>query len=83
VGDLADELNVGVYVVGGFVRDLILGKANDDIDLVVEEDGIAFADALAQVSCSVCNILCRSLCRDLELLTKRFVTISFTRPLSS
>jgi tRNA nucleotidyltransferase (CCA-adding enzyme) len=50
VGDLADELNVQVFVVGGFVRDLILGKPNDDIDLVVEENGIAFADALAQVS---------------------------------
>lgn len=31
------------YVVGGFVRDLFLGKASDDIDIVIEGDGIALA----------------------------------------
>ena len=37
-----------VYLVGGAVRDLLLGRANLDVDLVVEGDGIAFARAAAE-----------------------------------
>ena len=37
----------GVYLVGGAVRDLLLGAPSFDIDLAVEGDGIAFAEALA------------------------------------
>lgn len=48
-GNLGDSLNCKVYVVGGFVRDLILNRPNDDIDLVIEGDGIRYADALAEV----------------------------------
>ncbi|TCP63785.1 tRNA nucleotidyltransferase (CCA-adding enzyme) [Heliophilum fasciatum] len=47
VSELAERMNCGVYVVGGFVRDLLLKVNNLDIDLVVEGDGIAFATALA------------------------------------
>lgn len=36
-----------VYAVGGYVRDLLLGQANADIDLVVEGDAIAVARRLA------------------------------------
>ena len=43
-GRVADELGVAVFVVGGFVRDLLLHQANLDIDLVIEGDGIAFAE---------------------------------------
>ena len=32
-----------IYLVGGAVRDLLLGRPNLDVDLVVEGDGIAFA----------------------------------------
>ncbi len=46
-GRIADEERVGVYLVGGFVRDLILGRRNLDIDIVVEGDGIVFARRLA------------------------------------
>lgn len=42
-GHIADEKKINVYVVGGFVRDLILGVDNFDVDLVVEGDGIGFA----------------------------------------
>jgi tRNA nucleotidyltransferase (CCA-adding enzyme) len=38
----------GVYLVGGFVRDLLLDKPNADVDIAVEGDGIAFARRLAQ-----------------------------------
>ena len=41
------ELGVPVYLVGGLVRDLVLGRENRDLDLVVEGDGIAFARRLA------------------------------------
>ncbi len=47
-GETADELSMNVYVVGGFVRDLLLRKPNFDIDMVVEGDGIRFADRLAE-----------------------------------
>ena len=46
--ELAGRRHVRVYAVGGFVRDLLLGIPNLDLDLVVEGDGIRFAKALAQ-----------------------------------
>jgi len=45
-GQTGQELGVEVYAVGGFVRDMLLGIPNDDIDLVVEGDGVAFAQDL-------------------------------------
>jgi tRNA nucleotidyltransferase (CCA-adding enzyme) len=47
-GTVGDEVGTGVYAVGGFVRDLLLRQENLDVDLVVEGDGIAFAEALAR-----------------------------------
>lgn len=47
-GELADRLDYSAYVVGGFVRDLLLGIDNLDVDLVVEGDGITFARAFAK-----------------------------------
>jgi tRNA nucleotidyltransferase (CCA-adding enzyme) len=47
-GALAKSMGYEAYVVGGFVRDLILGRPNLDLDLVVEGDGILFAEALAR-----------------------------------
>lgn len=38
----------GVYLVGGSVRDILLGEPNFDVDIVVVGDGIALAIALAQ-----------------------------------
>lgn len=38
----------GVYLVGGAVRDLLLGEPNLDVDVAVEGDGIALARALAR-----------------------------------
>lgn len=37
----------GVYLVGGFVRDLLLGQPNVDVDIAVEGDGVEFATRLA------------------------------------
>jgi tRNA nucleotidyltransferase (CCA-adding enzyme) len=45
-GELGAELGWEVYAVGGFVRDILLGRPNLDLDLVVEGDGIAYARKL-------------------------------------
>lgn len=47
-GELGDQLGLSVYVVGGFVRDLLLGIQNLDLDLVVEGNGMTFARALGR-----------------------------------
>ena len=49
VGRTADEVGVNAFVVGGFVRDLLLSRKNEDIDVVVEGDGIAFAKVFAKL----------------------------------
>jgi tRNA nucleotidyltransferase (CCA-adding enzyme) len=43
-GKVGDELGYSVYAVGGFVRDLLMGIENFDLDVVVEGDGIQFAE---------------------------------------
>ncbi|PID57168.1 hypothetical protein CSB45_08025 [candidate division KSB3 bacterium] len=48
IGQLGDKLDTAVYLVGGFVRDLLLrAEENLDIDIVVEGDGVHFAETLA------------------------------------
>ncbi|MGD2023864.1 MAG: CBS domain-containing protein, partial [Desulfobacterales bacterium] len=49
-GEVADESGYGAYVVGGFVRDLFLYRTNEDVDIVVEGDGIAFARKYAEMA---------------------------------
>ncbi len=44
---VADTVGIPVYLVGGMVRDLLLDRPNEDVDLVVEGSGIDFAYALA------------------------------------
>ncbi|MDI6766630.1 MAG: CCA tRNA nucleotidyltransferase [Bacteroidota bacterium] len=48
VGSIADDEKVEAYVVGGYVRDKLLGKEVKDIDIVVIGDGIGFAMKVAQ-----------------------------------
>jgi tRNA nucleotidyltransferase (CCA-adding enzyme) len=47
LGRAGDRLELPVYAVGGFVRDLLLGNQNMDIDVTVEGDGIMFAESFA------------------------------------
>lgn len=44
----AKALGVEAYVVGGYVRDLILNRKSDDIDFVSIGSGIALAEAVAE-----------------------------------
>jgi poly(A) polymerase len=48
IGAVGDRLGVAVYVVGGYVRDLLLGNATQDRDILVLGDGIDFADAVVR-----------------------------------
>ncbi|MFV1858160.1 MAG: CCA tRNA nucleotidyltransferase [Anaerolineales bacterium] len=43
----SEASDVALYIVGGFVRDLILGNPSVDFDLVVEGDAIALGESLA------------------------------------
>ncbi|GAI51444.1 unnamed protein product, partial [marine sediment metagenome] len=47
-GEKASKLGQELYLVGGAVRDLFLGRANFDLDLVVEGDAIKLAQELAK-----------------------------------
>ena len=49
IGEVADKIGCGAYVVGGFVRDLFLYRSDEDIDIVIEGDGIAFAKKYAKI----------------------------------
>ena len=48
IGEVADEMGVDAYVVGGYVRDLFLERPSKDIDVVVIGSGIAVAEAVAK-----------------------------------
>ena len=45
---VSKELGIPSYLVGGYVRDLILNRKTTDIDIMVEGDGILFAKKLAK-----------------------------------
>lgn len=49
LGTVGDDLGMAVFAVGGFVRDLLLGIDNLDIDITVEGDGIFFAEHYAEL----------------------------------
>ena len=46
IGNLADTMGYHAYLVGGFVRDLLLRNENYDVDIVIEGDGITFAEEM-------------------------------------
>jgi tRNA nucleotidyltransferase (CCA-adding enzyme) len=48
VGVLGARLKMPCFVVGGFVRDLLLGEPNFDVDVLIEGDGIALAQELGR-----------------------------------
>ncbi len=46
-GEAADRMGIKAYVVGGFVRDILLKRDNWDVDIVVEGNGMEYARQLA------------------------------------
>ncbi|HZC80214.1 MAG TPA: hypothetical protein VE222_00600, partial [Nitrospiraceae bacterium] len=47
IGELADAMDASAYLVGGLVRDLLLGHTNLDMDIAVEGNGMTFARRVA------------------------------------
>ncbi len=47
IGREADKADMNVFLVGGFVRDIVLGVKNYDLDIVVEGDAIQFGRILS------------------------------------
>ena len=47
IADEASKLGTEAWVIGGFVRDLLLGRNSKDIDIVVNGSGIALAKRVA------------------------------------
>ena len=48
VGEVADEMGRECYVVGGYVRDIFLGRVSKDIDFVTVGSGIEVAEKVQQ-----------------------------------
>jgi poly(A) polymerase len=48
ITETAAEQNVQAYVIGGFVRDLLLKRSSKDIDIAVVGNGIGFAESVAK-----------------------------------
>lgn len=47
LGAVAADRGEQAHLVGGFVRDMLLGRPNLDVDVVIEGDGVAFAEEAA------------------------------------
>jgi poly(A) polymerase len=48
IGRIADEQGLEAYVVGGYVRDILLGEEGKDVDIMVVGDGVRFARTVAR-----------------------------------
>ncbi|TVQ41865.1 MAG: HD domain-containing protein [Saprospirales bacterium] len=48
VGEAAELLNVEAYLVGGYVRDKLLDRPSEDMDILVVGDGIALAEKVCE-----------------------------------
>jgi poly(A) polymerase len=48
IGEVADGEGVEAYVVGGYVRDLLLGRDDRDLDILVIGDGVELARKVAR-----------------------------------
>lgn len=53
IGRRADLLKIKAYVVGGFARDLILGRPTVDLDIVIEGDAVPFIKSWEKDNCRV------------------------------
>jgi len=49
IANLAETLSMSCYLVGGSVRDLLLGRPINDLDVIVEGDAIDLAKKLVEV----------------------------------
>jgi len=50
IGEISHQMGYTAFVVGGFVRDFILGRDNLDVDIVIEGNGLDFASKFAEIN---------------------------------
>lgn len=48
-GKIAEKTGMSMYLVGGIVRDLLIGRQSKDIDIMVEGDAIAVAASMSKI----------------------------------
>ena len=48
-GELGDKHKISTYLVGGYVRDLLLGRETVDIDIMVNDQSLSFAKKLSKI----------------------------------
>jgi poly(A) polymerase len=48
IGEISEKENLEVYVIGGFVRDAIINRESNDIDIAVVGNGIQLAEKVAK-----------------------------------
>ncbi|MDD2548931.1 MAG: HD domain-containing protein [Bacteroidales bacterium] len=48
ISEVAGQINRPTYAIGGFVRDIFLGRVSTDIDIVVQGSGIELAQLVAK-----------------------------------
>ena len=48
IGKMSDEMGTGAFIVGGLVRDMLLGRSNIDLDIVVEGDASELGRKMAK-----------------------------------
>ena len=48
IADVADQMEQEVYVIGGYVRDLLLHRSSKDIDIMTVGDGVMLAEKVAE-----------------------------------
>ncbi|MBL4653253.1 MAG: HD domain-containing protein [Flavobacteriales bacterium] len=56
VSETASEANIEAYIVGGFVRDILLKRPSKDIDIVVLGSGIKLAELVAKKLKTIVNV---------------------------
>jgi poly(A) polymerase len=48
ISEIAEEMRAPAFVIGGFVRDIIINRDSTDIDIVIEGSGIDLAERVAR-----------------------------------
>ena len=48
ISEVAKEHKIPAYVIGGYVRDLLLNRPSKDVDFLIIGNGIEFAELVAR-----------------------------------
>ena len=56
ISDISTKLKTKTFLVGGYVRDLLIGRKSKDIDVLVIGDGISFASEVKKKLDSKANL---------------------------